>query len=234
MSLLRIAFLPVTVKATPLSGPSMRSWIQRLLLGRGDVHELDAHRRAVGAAQDFQHLPDGGELEPQHVVDEDRPVVVGLVEAVGSRIELGLVGDVLQTQRIEVGVEMTAHAVGADHHQRVDRIARRLGHARGADLAAARRDAGLDLVRDRGLGRAPVAVERGGQFAVGERRPVGALPRGLGFGFRRIAQALEEGPPLGIDRLWVAGIARLKLFDVGRVGAVEEGSRRECLVRVLA
>ena len=56
------------------------------LLGRvGDMHELEADRAAIGAAQDRQHLAHGGEFEPEHVVDENLAVVVGLVEAVGAR-----------------------------------------------------------------------------------------------------------------------------------------------------
>ena len=54
------------------------------LLGRiGDVHELDAERRAIGAPENLEHLADGRELEAEHVVDEDLAVVVGLGEAVG-------------------------------------------------------------------------------------------------------------------------------------------------------
>jgi hypothetical protein len=41
------------------------------------VQELYAERRAVGAAQDLDHLPDGREFQPQHIVDEDWPVEVG-------------------------------------------------------------------------------------------------------------------------------------------------------------
>ena len=54
-----------------------------LLRGARDVHELHANVPAVGAAQDAQDLPHGRRLEPQHAVDEDRPVEVGIREAVG-------------------------------------------------------------------------------------------------------------------------------------------------------
>ena len=66
------------------------------------------------------------ELEAEHVVDEDLAAVVGLGEAVGGRVEFGFGRDVLQAERIEIGVEMPAHPVGADHHQRADRIPGRL------------------------------------------------------------------------------------------------------------
>ncbi len=79
--------------------------LQPGLLGRvGDVHVLHADVAAVGAAQDRQDLADGGGLQAQHEVEEDRAVVVGLGEAVGGRVELGGVGfGVRDAQRVEVG-----------------------------------------------------------------------------------------------------------------------------------
>ncbi len=128
-SFCRIAFLPSAVKATPLSGPSMRSWIQAFSSGIGDVHELDAERRAVGPLENFQHLADGGVFEPQHLVDEDAAVIVGLGEAVGLRRQFLVVLERLgEPQRVEVGVQVAAHAVGADHHDGAHRIARRAQH----------------------------------------------------------------------------------------------------------
>ena len=98
------------------------------LLGRiGNMHELDAERRAVGARQDLQHLPDGRVFQPQHLVDEDLAVVVGLGEAVGFGRQLVVVLERLgKAERVEIGVQMAAHAEGADHHDGAHRIARRL------------------------------------------------------------------------------------------------------------
>ena len=43
-----------------------------LLGGIGDVHELEADRAAIGAAQDRQHLRDRSRISrPEHAVDED-------------------------------------------------------------------------------------------------------------------------------------------------------------------
>ena len=98
----------------------------------GDVHELDAERLAVGAPQDREDLAQRREFEPEHLVEEDRAIHVGFGEAVGARVELFLVVARLEPERIEIGVEMAARAVGADQHQRVDRIARRLLHVFGA------------------------------------------------------------------------------------------------------
>src|SRR5688572_31317260 len=43
----------------------------------------------------------------------------------GGGIKLGLRIDFAQVQRVEIGGEMAAHAVGADHHQRAHRIDRK-------------------------------------------------------------------------------------------------------------
>ena len=88
------------------------------------------------------------------------------------------------------------------------------------------------------IGLAPVAVERRDQLAVHLHRPVRPAPRRaarLGdHRVRRVLQPLEERAPLGVDRLGVAHVALVELLDVGRIGAVEERSRRESRVRVLA
>ena len=157
------------------------------LLGRvGDVQELEADGAAIGAAQDRQHLADGRVFEAEHVVDEDLAVVVGLGEAVGRRMQLLVVLLRLEAERIEVGVQMAAHAEGADHHDRAHRVA---GGA--LDLAFARRRGrrrlgglGADLVAERLLRRGPVAVEGVDQVALRRLRPVRRLPRRAGRGLR--------------------------------------------------
>jgi hypothetical protein len=60
------------------------------LLGVGDVHVLQREGAAIGPLHDVEDLPDRRVLKPQHVVEEDRPVHVGLGEAVGPRVELGM------------------------------------------------------------------------------------------------------------------------------------------------
>ena len=66
-----------------LSWPSMRSWIHAFCAGQVMCMNSHADVPAVGAAQDLQDLAHGRRLEAQHLVDEDRPVEVGLGEAVG-------------------------------------------------------------------------------------------------------------------------------------------------------
>ena len=48
------------------------------LLGVGDVHVLQGEGAAIGAFDDLDDLADRGDLKAQHVVDEDRPVHVGI------------------------------------------------------------------------------------------------------------------------------------------------------------
>ena len=96
--------------------------------GIGDMHELDADGAAIGARQDRQHLGDGGVFEPEIVIDEDLAGEIGFGEAIAARIEFRrrLVG--LELERVEIGMQMPAHAIGTDHHDGADRIARRLQH----------------------------------------------------------------------------------------------------------
>ena len=65
-------------------------------------------------------------FEAEHVVEEDLAVEIGFGEAIGARIEFFAIARRLDAERIELGMEMAAHAVGADQHQRANRIARRL------------------------------------------------------------------------------------------------------------
>jgi len=88
----------------------------------GDVHELDAQRRAIGPLEDVEHLRNRCVFKPENMVDEDRPLEIGFGKAIGFRRKLVvvIVGLLRQIERIELGMQMAAHAVGADHHQRTD------------------------------------------------------------------------------------------------------------------
>ena len=108
----------------------------RLVRGIGDVHELDAERLAIGALADRDDLAQRAVFEPEHVIEEDLAVEVGLRETIGTRIELFAIARRLDAERIELGVEMAAHAVGADQHQRADGIAGRLVQFGRGDFAA--------------------------------------------------------------------------------------------------
>ena len=111
------------------------------------------------------------------MIDEDLAVEVGLGEAVAARIELLLVSARLESERIEIGMQVTADAIGANEHQRAHQIAGRLLDIGRGDFNALGLRLGLDLVADRPFDLAPVAVERGHQFAVAADRPVRLFPR---------------------------------------------------------
>jgi hypothetical protein len=208
-------------------------------LGIGDVHELDAERTAIGALQDGQHLGDGGVFEPQIVVDEDLAAVVGLGEAVAARIEFRrrLVG--LELQRIEVGVKMTAHPVGPDHHDGANRVAGGLQHVGDAGLGHAH---GLGLLGDGLLGLdgdlAPIAIEGADQVAARGLRPITPRPaRAFGVlrgGILRIVQTGEEALPGLVDAVGVGLEAGVELLDVVGVPSIEEGGQQELVVLFLS
>ena len=101
---------------------------------------------------------------------------------------------------------MAADAVGADQHQRADANRASPAARRPAETSTPSACALALILSPRCLlDFRPVAVERGDQIAIGARRPIRPLP-----GRRRCAflatspavvlQALEERPPLGVDR----------------------------------
>ncbi len=117
------------------------------------MHELDAERLAIGALADRDDLAQRAIFQAEHVVEEDLAVEIGLGKAVGARIELFAVARRLDAERIEIGVEMAAHAIGADQHQRADGIAGRLMHVGGGDFGALGLRLGGELAADRLLDR---------------------------------------------------------------------------------
>ena len=211
----------------------------RLLRRRGDVHELDADVPAVGAAQDLQDLADGRHLEPQHLVDEDRAVEVGLREAVGLGAQLLVDLALGQTERIEVGGQVPHHAIGADQHQRADAV---LGGAQGhrrAHLEAGGLCPRLQAAADVLLGGAVVAGQGAQQLAIAFgiqliERPGPGRPGVAVLALLLLVQAGEEVPPLVAHRARIALVLRLHVLDVGGIGAVQEGRARKGFVLRLA
>ena len=198
------------------------------LLRVGDVHVLEREGAAVGALHQRQDLAQGRGFEAEDVVDEDRSVEIGLGEAVGLVAQLGVRQHLLEAERVEVGLEVAADAVGADDHQRAERVGDCL-----ADLLVRDGDAffgglGADLVAD-GAGRVrpPLAIEGGCQFVVRRRRPVGSRPARTAGAARdvavRVVEAAEECLPACVDAGRVLGIAGLKLLDVVGVVSLQEG-----------
>ena len=172
------------------------------------------------------------------MIEENLAVEIGFGETVGARIEFLVIARRLEAKRIEFGVKVAAHAVGADQHQGADRIARRLMHVGGTRIGAFGLRLGGDLAANHLLDFGPVAVERRGEVVARAERPVGPLPgRPVGIlqNVRgRVLQALEELLPFGIDRGGVLLVAGVEFVDVGGVGALQEGGEGKCGIRVLA
>src|SRR5262245_38097420 len=147
-----------------------------LLLGIGDVHELDPERLAVGAAKDGENFPQRAEFEAEHAIEKDLAVVVRFREAVGTRIEILLIAMRLEAKRVEIGVEMPARAVGADQHEGANGIARCLLDLGSGEFYASSLRPRLDLVAERALKFAPIAIKRSDEFAARGLRPVWPLP----------------------------------------------------------
>ena len=179
------------------------------LLGRVlDMHELDADLAAIGGAQLGQDLAERRGLEAHDIADEDRPVHIGLGEAIGLRVELGMGQDRLQAEGIEIGLQMAAHAIGADELQGPDRIrgrgAQRLDAGR-ACTGRCRFARHWGFRRRRG-GAIGTPGDRGRHTAIGHdlgpgRRPAGtpadppAPPRPLRP--RRRNRRASPDPPIG-------------------------------------
>ena len=179
-----------------------------------------------------QHLADGGVFHAEHVIDEDLAVVIGLGEAVARRMQLLVILLRIEAERIEIGVQMAAHAIGADHHDRAHGILRRAVQFGGGNLAlAVAGRLALDLVGERLFIDRPLAVERGDEVALRRDRPVWALPRGaLGVGRDGVAvviQRAEEFAPFGIDAGRIGLVGGIELLDIGGVAAEQERRIRE-------
>ena len=120
-------------------------------------------------------------------------------------MQLSVIVALLQSERVEIGVEMTAHAIGADHHQRANAIA---GGALQL-IADRRRCRGRDF-REYGRGggdglrRAPISVERAHPFVLGRGRPILAsqearavpFPPARGAAPSPAKKARQSGPTL--------------------------------------
>ncbi|MBB5984062.1 hypothetical protein HNP60_000036 [Sphingobium sp. B1D3A] len=138
------------------------------LLHISDVHIFEADIAAVIGAQNVHDLADRGPFKTKRTADIDLPVEIRAREAVIFRRQVRRQVALDEAERIEIGRQMPADAIGADEHHRTDGIARRLRDVRfgqrGAALCARSLDGELHL---RG-------IERGGQIVRRIERP--ALP----------------------------------------------------------
>ncbi len=183
------------------------------LIGVLDVHELNAERAAIRFAEDGDDLAQRRGLAAEHVVDEDRPIHVGFGETVGARVELGMRLGHLQPERVELGLEMAAHAVDAHQHQGADRV----------------EDGGTHLVSrhcTRRGGRRPGGAGGGRLVLEGE---VARRPGGTGrVGQDRAGFVIQGGEQIGktlVHRVGIGDPARVHVGDERRVAAIEGGGQ---------
>ena len=195
----------------------------------GNMHEFNADRTAIGALQNIEHFRHGRIFEAEHVVDEDLAIIVGRCEAVIFRLQLIIVVWLFcKAERIKIGVQMAAHAIGADHHDGANTVACGL-----RDLLAGQRCAGgtlcsltLQLIGDMLFNFGPVAIKRRNKLAIGGNRPVFSGP-GCACGVlfhvvSIVAQLGEEIAPLRIDRIRIVLIFGVQLLNIVGIAAIEE------------
>ena len=106
----------------PVVGLRLHALLQpALLLRHLDVHVLAADFAAVGLAQRLQDFAQRGDRFGRALADgfaqaagEEFAVEIPDGEAVGLRVEFGMVAG-FGAQRVEIGDQVAAHAVGVDH-----------------------------------------------------------------------------------------------------------------------
>ena len=193
----------------------------RLLVGILDVHELDADLRAIGLLDHRQHLAQRRRLEAERAVGEDLAVEVIGSEAVGRRIELGMVLLAIEAERVKRGDQMAAHAVAADQRLQADAVARRLVDRLGVHRRGRRRRRGRRFARHRLAVETVVLGARLGRAGGHAGRPGGAahLVKHRGY---VLAEPGEEVLPARIHRFWIAQVTGVEILDKIRICAVEE------------
>ena len=193
-----------------------------LLLRTLHVHELNADSAAVRPAHDIKNLFEGRPLQAENTVDEELAAIILLDEPIGPRLEFGMVAVTVEPEGIEVGGEVSTHAIGADHHQDADAVAGKgeLGYR----FPATRRwrRPGRQRHRNRRFLPAIVVIPHA-MMAAGDRqfRTRGRLVAG---------QIIEDLPPCLADQGPVSGILCVEFLDVVRVVSVEVGDVVSMLV----
>ena len=186
-----------------------------VLVRRLDVHVLDADGAAIGGAHRVHDLAEGRVFEPEHVVDEDAPAEIGIRETVSAGIELGMEFGHLKPEGIEIGDQMPAHAIGVDHHQRVQRIP-----CGGTDLVGVAGCRGVVAVAAP-LGGVAVRWRAVADDAAAPRCPARAV-EGFPHRRRRVPEVAEEITPARVHPGGIVEIAGVELLDEGAVGTGEE------------
>ena len=202
------------------------------------MHELDAERPAIGALEQGQDFADRAGLEAQHPVEVDRAVEVGFAEAVEFGGQFRIAGRQFDAQRIEVGLQMAAHAIAADQHQGADRIMGGGADGLGQDSGVRRRRGGRGgrrsarLLRIRFGGR-PAAVKHAGGLGRLGRDRAAPRPRGArgAHALGIVAQLVEEGAPFTGNRRRIGRPFAVQVLDERGVGAIQEAGLGKDLVQ---
>ena len=200
------------------------------LLGIIDVHELIADTAAIGAAQLVQQLARTGALETQNAVHENGLVHRRAVKTVMLGVQGGLRRARRDAQRIEVGFQMTDHAIGTDHLDGVDGMFGGVGALGRSCLmeGSAAGDCGFALVlAGPALGSRGIrTAQGGGQVVDGCDGLAVTLPGGaaaqLGGGQALFTQLGEIAAPAFVHRSGVGEVLGVKPFQEGRVGAAQK------------
>ena len=69
----------------------------------GNMHELQCYCAAICAVQNIQHFADGCTFKTQHIIDENRAVIIGFCKPIGGRVKLGVRARRFNAQWIEIG-----------------------------------------------------------------------------------------------------------------------------------
>ena len=96
----------------------------------------------------------------------------------------------LEAERIEIGVEMAAHAIGADHHQRAHES--RVARSTSSPLAAVGAGAGFIAAGLAGAGASPVSAPAHSPFAGGGQSRRAQLGDGCAAVGARLDAQLRE------------------------------------------
>ena len=89
----------------------------RGFFGIGNMHILQGESATIGAANNFQNLAHGGKLQPQNIIEKNRPVHIGLGEAIAGWLQLGARIILAHAQGIQIRRQVAADAVSTDQHQ---------------------------------------------------------------------------------------------------------------------
>ena len=169
------------------------------------MHELDADPGAVGLLQDLEDAPQRRLLEPEHVVEEEFAIEVGLGEPVGLGVQLWMVLVAGEPQRVEIGEQVSADAIGANQHHHPQVI---------DDQSARTLTAEID-----DLGSGPESRFARAFLITRLQRRLATLEQGT----RLRSKLVEVGSPARVDRGGIVEVAGVEVFDEGAVAAVQEG-----------